>query len=108
MKFRFYENCRVEKIVDGDTVDLLIDVGFFVFTKVRIRLGRINAPEAETTAGKLSKSQLSALCLGAEIKLICQGRDKYGRWIGDLIRKTDDLDINEEMVRLGCAVSVKY
>jgi len=108
MSTRLYTNCRVDKIVDGDTVDIVVDLGFYVSTKVRVRLAGINAPETNTSEGLASKSQLAALCSGAEVKMYCEGKDRYGRWIAGLIRKTDDLDINNEMVRLGCAVAVKY
>jgi micrococcal nuclease len=108
MAKRLYENCRIEKIVDGDTVDVAVDLGFHVWTKVRVRLAGINAPETFTPEGLASKSQLAALCSGAEVKMYCEGKDRYGRWIAGLIRKTDDLDINDEMIRLGCAVAVKY
>jgi micrococcal nuclease len=108
MSKRLYESCRIEKIVDGDTVDVIVDLGFYVTTKVRVRLAGINAPETFTVEGQISKSQLSALCSGAEVKMYCEGKDRYGRWVAGLIRKTDDLDINAEMIRLGCAVAVKY
>jgi micrococcal nuclease len=108
MSKRLYEFCRVEKIVDGDTVDVSVDMGFYVSTKVRVRLAGMNAPETYTEDGQVAKSQLSALCSGAEVKMYCEGKDRYGRWIAGLIRKTDDLDINAEMIRLGCAVPVKY
>lgn len=108
MSNRFYEFCRIEKIVDGDTVDVSVDMGFHVWTKVRVRLAGMNAPEMKTVEGAISKSQLSALCLGAEALMYCEGKDRYGRWIAGLTRKTDDLDINAEMIRLGCAVAVKY
>jgi micrococcal nuclease len=103
-----YKNCRIERVVDGDTVDVSADLGFYVWTRVRVRLAGINAPEMNTAGGQISKSQLAALCSGAEVVMRCDGRDRYGRWIAGLTRKTDDLDINAEMIRLGCAVAVKY
>jgi endonuclease YncB( thermonuclease family) len=71
-------------------------------------LAGMNAPETYTEDGQVAKSQLAALCSGAEVKMYCEGKDRYGRWIAGLIRTTDDLDINDEMIRLGCAVAVKY
>ena len=65
-----YEFCRIEKIVDGDTVDVGVDLGFHVTTKVRVRLARINAPETYTEDGQEAKSQLAALCSGAEVKKV--------------------------------------
>ena len=40
--------CELIKVVDGDTIDVLIDVGFSTFRKERVRLYGINAPESRT------------------------------------------------------------
>jgi micrococcal nuclease len=103
LKKVLFEKARVEKIVDGDTVDVCVDLGFFVKVVIRIRLAFINAPEANLPEGQASKRELTALCSEAEVRLNCHGRDKYGRWVGEISRKTDGLDINAEMVRLGFA-----
>ena len=103
-----FKNCKIEKIVDGDTVDVIADLGFHVSTKVRIRLAYINAPEMSDAAGLEAKSTLSGLCLGADVSLTCHGKDRYGRWIGTLERKTDHLILNDEMIRLGMADKVNY
>ena len=44
----FCYNAKVSRVVDGDTVDADLDLGFKVFTKQRIRLYGINAPESRT------------------------------------------------------------
>jgi endonuclease YncB( thermonuclease family) len=103
-----YENCRVEKIIDGDTCEVSVELGFDIKILATIRLTGIDAAETYTVEGQVSKSQLSALCLGAEVKLICYGKERCGRYFGALIRKTDDLDINDEMIRLGCSDKSKY
>jgi micrococcal nuclease len=41
-------NAKVLRVVDGDTVDVLIDVGFSTFKKERVRLHGINTPECRT------------------------------------------------------------
>jgi micrococcal nuclease len=43
------------KVVDGDTYDLLVDLGFRAFEKVRVRLRGYNAPELSTQEGKLAR-----------------------------------------------------
>lgn len=103
-----FKNCKVEKIIDGDTVDVIADLGFSVSAKVRIRLAYINAPEMSDKLGLEAKSTLAALCSGADVSMICHGRDRYGRWIGTLERKTDHLILNDEMIRLGLADKVNY
>ena len=43
-----YKIKEILRVVDGDTVDVLIDLGFGVFKKERVRLGGIDAPESRT------------------------------------------------------------
>jgi micrococcal nuclease len=45
---RFFYQAKVAHVVDGDTVDLLIDLGFDLMPKVRIRLHGVNTPESRT------------------------------------------------------------
>jgi endonuclease YncB( thermonuclease family) len=80
---------QVVEVIDGDTFDLLIDQGFCNFTKQRMRLYGIDAPEMRTQAGKSLKSDLDSLYLTAtwivvqsiEAPKSKQFRDKYGRYL---------------------------
>ena len=45
---RFCYNAKVVRVVDGDTIDLLVDLGFSIHHKVRVRLYGINTPESRT------------------------------------------------------------
>ena len=84
---------KLIEVIDGDTVDLLIDLGFGVHVKERCRLYGIDAPEIETDAGKAAKAYLGSL-LGASIELFVATRkmtrkpkektDKYGRYLAVL------------------------
>jgi len=100
-----YENVEVIKIVDGDTIDVMIDLGFNVWQKVRVRLYGINAPEVKGESkaeGKKSTEFLKELLpLNSFIKMECVGKDKYGRWLGDLY--LEDLFINEYLIEQGYA-----
>ena len=55
---------KLIEVIDGDTVDLLIDLGFGVHARERCRLYGIDAPEMPTEAGKAAKAYLESL-LGA-------------------------------------------
>lgn len=80
---------RITKVIDGDTLDLMIDQGFGNFTQQRMRLYGINAPEMRTQAGESLKSDLDSLYLIAtwivvqsiEAPKSKQFRDKYGRYL---------------------------
>lgn len=80
---------RITKVIDGDTLDLMIDQGFGNFTQQRMRLYGIDAPEMRTQVGKSLKSDLDSLYLTAtwivvqsiEAPRSKQFRDKYGRFL---------------------------
>ena len=46
---RFFYQAKVLNVIDGDTIDLLIDLGFNVHHQIRVRLNGVNTPESRTT-----------------------------------------------------------
>jgi micrococcal nuclease len=88
---QYIYQATLERVVDGDTVDVVIDLGFSTFRKERIRLYGIDAPEINTEAGKLAKAFVEGWfrdnpkffieTIVAEGKSISR-RDKYGRYLG--------------------------
>ena len=76
----------VSKVVDGDTVDLVVDLGFRVYTKIRVRLARVDTAEMNTDEGKEVKALVQQkLPVGSEVMLTSSKGDRYGRWIGELV-----------------------
>ena len=103
----------VVRVVDGDTIDVDIDLGFYVWMRSqRIRLLGIDAPEmhGETkAAGDAATEYLEGLIGGKTIILhTVKGKDEadrhdsFGRWLG--VVYLNGVDINEEMLRSGHAV----
>jgi endonuclease YncB( thermonuclease family) len=79
------------RVVDGDTVDLIIDLGFDTSRKERFRLYGIDAPELRFEAGKAAKAWLEDALTPLEaiyiqtIQLSTKAkRDKYGRFLAVL------------------------
>ena len=79
---------KIVEVVDGDTFDLMIDLGFNNFTKQRMRLYGIDAPEMLTQAGKDLKRRLvenyylaPVIVQSVEAPKSKQFRDKYGRFL---------------------------
>jgi len=104
-----YEIKQVIKVIDGDTVDVMFDVGFSMFRKERVRLNRIDAPQMAAKDPRekqlaLDAKEFVAKWLGAQKTL--RGRttkdDKYGRILTDIYGDGDE-SLNEQMVRLGYA-----
>lgn len=97
---------KVVKVIDGDTIDVDIDLGFsVVLAKQRVRLHGIDTPESRTrdkeekVRGLLSKAFLLALCpIGSTIHLHSHGKGKFGRILGEIYEVDDKLvSINKKM-----------
>jgi micrococcal nuclease len=94
--------CTITRVVDGDTVDANIDLGFNMIYKERIRLMGIDTPESRTRnkrekiLGKASKARLQEMVLGAStitgkrgkkavyLQTFKEGKGKFGRILGTL------------------------
>lgn len=87
---------RVVRVIDGDTVVVLVDR-----QQVHVRLSQIDAPEHNQPWGNRSKQQLAALVARREVVVEDDGRDRYGRTIGEIF--VDGQDINRAMVAAGMA-----
>ena len=105
----FVYNAILERIVDGDTFDCCLDLGFDVkLHKQRVRLSGIDTPEsrtrdlAEKKLGLAAKERLKELCAG-KLKVKSLGKGKYGRILG--IPYTEDgKDICTILIKEGHAV----
>ena len=105
----FVYNATLDRIIDGDTFDCILDLGFDVkLHKQRVRLSGIDTPEsrtrdlAEKKLGLAAKARLGELCHG-KLKVKSLGKGKYGRILG--IPYTEDgKDICQMLIDEGHAV----
>jgi micrococcal nuclease len=101
----FNYNARIVKVIDGDTVDLDVDLGFHVWIRIRTRLLGINAPEAHESGGREATSYLRQLLpVGdpVQIRTYQDPRDKYGRWLAKIACSSAP-DVADAMVAAGLA-----
>lgn len=103
----------VEKVIDGDTIDVCIDLGFKVFIKERLRLYGVDAYESRTTdkkekaKGLKAKAFVKSMIKGKQIELKTTKQGKYGRYLavvwydGGAITK---YNLNEELIKREHAV----
>ena len=94
-------------MVDGDTIEAELDLGFGVYMTQKLRFARINAPEMSTEAGKTSKGNLELLLSGKELIVqtkrgAADQKDKYGRYIAEVW--VEGNNINDLMIEHGFAV----
>ena len=105
----FVYNATLDRIVDGDTFDCILDLGFDVkLHKQRVRLAGIDTPEsrtrdlAEKKLGLAAKERLKELCFG-KFKVKSLGKGKYGRIIGIPYTENGE-DICQMLIKEGHAV----
>jgi len=110
----------VTNVVDADTLDIVIDLGFKTSIKTRIRIARINAYEtrlgsktnqAQKELGLKGKEFVKDLIEGKEVKITTEKTGKYGRYIAEITYEahTDKIvNLGTELVRLGYAVYKDY
>lgn len=100
----------VRRIIDGDTIDVMVDCGFRRYSMERLRLSRINTPEirgAEREQGLVSKAFVeSALPIGSTIALISLDEDAFGRWLSEVYyigADKEEHNLSDELLLNGLA-----
>ena len=105
-------NCTVNRVVDGDTIDVTLDLGFSVLYKSRVRLYGIDTPESRTrdkdekVRGLLSKDFLKNAITDEKVVLktkLKDSRGKFGRVLAEVW--VNDQNINQNMVEENHAVA---
>tara|TARA_R100001163_G_C5026432_1_gene167842 strand:+ start:45 stop:464 length:420 start_codon:yes stop_codon:yes gene_type:complete len=104
--------CEITRVVDGDTVDVIIDCGFSILHKTRVRMYGIDTPESRTrdldekARGKLAAKYIQDhIDNGTDtiIKTEKDSKGKFGRILGKIL--IDGKDINQSMIDENLAVS---
>jgi micrococcal nuclease len=113
---------KLLRVIDGDTLDVFVDLGFDIWIKRRVRLIGLDAYETRTrnrrekAKGLLAKARLEeALASEKEFLLISHGVGKYGRCLGEILlteryiksKKYHGKSINEMLVKEGHARKMK-
>ena len=110
---------KIDRVVDGDTIDVTIDLGFDLYKKERVRIAGVDTPEKRTRdleekalgidatnwlKGKLTETIKGEdeLTIRTELK---GGVGKYGRLLGWLYVGEDTVSLNEKMIEEGYAWS---
>ena len=110
---------KINKVVDGDTIDVTIDLGFDLYKKERVRVAGVDTPEKRTrnleekalgidATNWLKKKLADAITGDDELTIrteLSGGIGKYGRLLGWLYIGDGDVSLNEEMITQGYAWS---
>ena len=115
-------NAKVDRVVDGDTIDVIIDLGFSVWKKIRVRMEGINTPESRTRdleekkRGLAAKDRLKNILEfnNNECILKVSGVGKYGRALATVLVESLSplngkdgitlIDVNKQLIEEGHAV----
>lgn len=117
MSERFWYGATVLKVVDGDTVDLMVDLGFKIHHKIRVRLYGVNTPEsrtrdlAEKAMGLKAKSFTEDWLTNHKwvfVNTIPNKNDKYGRvlakiYSSDQVNDPKTACLNTDIIQAGYA-----
>jgi micrococcal nuclease len=106
----------VNRVVDGDTLNLTIDLGFNTYWKSNCRFAGINTPELKAVDETIRANALKAkqyveskVPIGSEVLIVSKSLDKYGRPIVEVYYGTDFKEhLNTELLNEGLAVVLKY
>ena len=108
---------KLERVVDGDTIDALIDVGFDIWLKKRVRYSAIDTWESRTRNLEEKKLGLAAKARNKELlmevsskpgffRIKSHGLGKYGRLLGEIYiqdKDGNDICINKQLITEGHA-----
>lgn len=87
---------KVVKVADGDTITVMR-----YCEQIKIRLAGIDAPEKAQPFGNVARQRMSEIVFGKEVRVVEQGRDRYGRTIGRVYQ--GDIDVSAEQIKQGLA-----
>ncbi len=106
-------HAKLERVIDGDTLLLLFDLGFFVNFKSKVRLIGIDCPPIDTDKGKEAKVFIEKELKNANLIVECRKKEKFGRYLAFVYydKKHQDFEeiirhgklLNEELVKAGLA-----
>jgi len=110
---------KIDRVVDGDTLDIVVDLGFKITTNQRIRLQGIDTPETynvkkdseEYAKGVIAKEfVIQRITLNDYEATVETEKDtgKYGRYIATVWLADSSISLNDELVEKGLAQRVEY
>ena len=105
---------KVTRVVDGDTIDVSVDLGFDIWHNARVRMMGIDTPEsrtrnlAEKALGLASKARLKELLKGQKVRLECskEGKGKFGRILAEVVtidKEGNEINLNNRLIEEGHA-----
>ena len=86
IKHSYVYRCALHRVIDGDTIEVMVDLGFKRYSREKVRIAGIDAPERNTEAGPHATEFTVHWCDGAELLLESHKSDSFGRWLGTIYK----------------------
>ena len=107
-KQNYFYHAKILSVVDGDTVDVEIDLGFYVVVRERMRLSGIDTAEMTSPFPEMRKLAQDAKAfmnfyIGWNILLKSFKKDKYGRFLAEIFLVDDAESLNQKLINAGLA-----
>ena len=99
---------RCTRVIDGDTFEAVIDLGFYITLKITVRLYGVNCPEMHPkdkdgkSLGDEARAYLSERIWGKDVHVWSYKKDSFGRWLCDVL--VDGLLLSKEIIDQGYGV----
>jgi micrococcal nuclease len=95
---------RCTRVIDGDTFEAVIDLGFYISLKITVRLYGVNCPEMhpKNDAAEAAKAYVISRIENKDIHIWSYKKDSFGRWLCDVL--VDGLLLSKEIIDQGYGV----
>ena len=116
----FHYRARCVRVIDGDTADFVLDLGFHLTASLRMRLLGVDTPEmhakdpVERGRAVIAKQYLMqalkpglSLDMDWPLRVRTEKADSFGRWLADVWLADSGVSVNGELLKLGHAVEYK-
>jgi len=97
-------NAKVVRIVDGDTMDVDVDLGFYLTARKRLRLARIDTPERGEVNFTEATDRVKELTpVGSTIRIKTGKSGGFGRWLAEINYGEASRNLNDQLLQEGLA-----
>ena len=94
MKYEY--KAKITNVVDGDTIDALVDLGFKVQIAQRLRLARVDTPERTQPGYAAARDFVKGLVEGKDVTIVTHKVSKWGYFLADVV--VDDRDVSDMLI----------
>lgn len=109
MRQAYIYKATCERVIDGDTLQMIVDLGFHLTTRIRVRLLDVDTPELrssigeERAAAQRAKTFVIQWTHKRDLTVRTEKADSFGRWLGD-IERDDGANLCKDLLEAGHAV----